>query len=263
MDPASREKPPAYGSPPQYPIESVDNALRLLLLFGQQPRIRLTDASAYLGVASSTAHRLLAMLQYRGFVRQDSVSRAYEPGPGLSLLVSATLRQLDIRGRVHPVLERLSAELNETVHFGRLEGQQVHFLDSIESSRTVRVSSRLGRLMAAHCTSTGKAMLSTFGLEELRAIYPGKKLEAVTERSITDRDALERDLEATRRRGYAFSRQESEDGVVSIAVPITSLSGVRYAINVSWPAHRISAGMRDRIAVALRAAAVEVEHMVM
>jgi len=53
---------------PLYPIESVDNALRLLLLLAEQPRIRLTDASNYLGVASSTAHRLLAMLQYRGFV---------------------------------------------------------------------------------------------------------------------------------------------------------------------------------------------------
>ena len=61
---------------PQYPIESVDNALRLLLLFAEQPRIRLTDASSYLGVASSTAHRLLAMLQYRGFVRQEMPSRA-------------------------------------------------------------------------------------------------------------------------------------------------------------------------------------------
>lgn len=64
-------------TPPQYPIESVDNALRLLLLLGEQTEIRLTEASQYLGVASSTAHRLLAMLQYRGgFIRQDPASKA-------------------------------------------------------------------------------------------------------------------------------------------------------------------------------------------
>ena len=66
---------PDYGSVPQYPIESVDNALKVLLLLGEEPKLRLTDVSRYLGVASSTAHRLLAMLQYRGFVRQDAATR--------------------------------------------------------------------------------------------------------------------------------------------------------------------------------------------
>ena len=78
----SPRQPEAVGPAPRYPIESVDNALRLLVLFAEQPRIRLTDASAYLEVASSTAHRLLSMLQYRGFVQQDA-TRAYEPGPVL------------------------------------------------------------------------------------------------------------------------------------------------------------------------------------
>ena len=59
---------------PQYPIESVDKALKLVLLLAEQPEIRLSEATRYLGVASSTAHRLLAMLQYRGFVRQDPAS---------------------------------------------------------------------------------------------------------------------------------------------------------------------------------------------
>ena len=66
--------PAADSLAPQYPIESVDNALKLLLLLGEQPQIRLSEATRYLGVASSTAHRLLAMLSYRGFVRQDPVS---------------------------------------------------------------------------------------------------------------------------------------------------------------------------------------------
>jgi len=89
---------------PLYPIESVDNALRLLLLLAEQPRIRLTDASNYLGVASSTAHRLLAMLQYRGFVRQDSVSKAYVPGSALNTIAAAVNRQIDVRARARPVL---------------------------------------------------------------------------------------------------------------------------------------------------------------
>lgn len=252
---------PSDPAPPQYPIESVDNALRLLLLFAEQPRIRLTDASAYLGVASSTAHRLLAMLQYRGFVRQDVTSRAYEPGSALSTIAFSTMRRLDLRARARPVLERLNAELGETVHLGRLEGRQVHFLDAIESSRAVRVGSRLGRSMSAHATSTGKAMLSRLTPQELRSLYPREELERLTERTLATRTELERDLELTCRRGYAVSRQESEEGVISLSVPAASPSGVHYALTASVPDQRMSPTAQDQIVAALTAAARELAEL--
>ncbi len=257
MTRANRNPTSANGTPPQYPIESVDNALRLLLLLGDKPKIRLTDASVYLGVASSTAHRLLAMLLYRGFVSQDPVTKFYEPGPALSRLATTALQQFDVRARIRPILERLNAELDETMHFGRLEGRQVHFLESIESTRPVRVSSRVGRVLPAHATSTGKAMLSTLSLEELRDLYPAVELEAVNTRSITSRQALERDLEITRRRGYALSQQESEEGVESVAVPVLSPSGVRYGLNASLPAHRMNPSIAASLAARLVEAAEE------
>ncbi|MGB3442773.1 MAG: IclR family transcriptional regulator [Actinophytocola sp.] len=245
-------------TPPQYPIESVDNALRLLLLFAEKPRIRLTEASAYLGVASSTAHRLLAMLQYRGFVRQDATSRAYEPGGALATIASAVLRQVDLRARARPILERLNVAFDETVHLGRLEGSQVNFLDSIESGRAVRVASRAGRSLPAHCTSTGKAMLSMLATDELHRRYPEEKLTAVTERTVTSRTALERELATTRKRGFAASMQESEEGVASVAVAMTSPGGDLYAVNISMPSTRMSSTIRADVAKALAEAAQEI-----
>src|SRR3954447_22353858 len=67
----------ASGPTPQYPIVSVDNALKVLLLLAERTELRLTDVSDYLGVASSSAHRMLAMLLYPGFVRQDPKTKAY------------------------------------------------------------------------------------------------------------------------------------------------------------------------------------------
>ncbi|TCP43619.1 IclR family transcriptional regulator [Tamaricihabitans halophyticus] len=261
--PTPPQNPPVSQNPPvpQYPIESVDNALKLLLLFAEQPRIRLTDASSYLGVASSTAHRLLAMLQYRGFVRQDTASRAYEPGGALATVATAVLRQVDARARARPVLERLNLEFDETVHLGRLVGSQVNFLDSIESGRAVRVASRVGRSLPAHCTSTGKAMLSTLSQTELHRLYPEEQLAAVTDKTITSRAALERELATTRKRGYAASKQESEESVASVAVAITSPSGSLYAVNVSMPTTRISAAVRSSVAEALIDAAKEIAEL--
>lgn len=250
-------------SPPQYPIESVDNALRLLLLFGEQQRVRLTDASVYLGVASSTAHRLLAMLQYRGFVRQDLASRAYEPGPALSTIAFSMMRRLDVRSRAHPVIERLNAELQETIHLGRLEGAEAYFLDSMESERAVRVVSRMGRAMPAHCTSTGKAMLSQLSTEELRALYPNEEIVGLTKKSLTSRAALEKELEKTRQRGYALSQEESEEGVASASAPIVGLGGVHYAVTASAPTQRMTTALRNDMVKALTVAAEELSTLLM
>src|SRR5690606_33352403 len=242
---------------PQYPIESVDNALRLLLWFRDHRQIRLTDASTHLGVASSTAHRLLAMLQYRGFVRQNPATRAYEPGPALSSVASAIVRHVDVRERVRPVLERLNKEFGETVHLGRLDGASVSFLDAVESMRAVRVSSRTGMVVPAHATSSGKAMLSRLPIEELRELYPAEELEPITKNTITTRGELEQAVEQARRRGYATSQEESEEGVASVAVAIESPSGTLFCLNVSVPTYRMTAALRKEIAASLKAAAGE------
>ena len=248
---------PDSPAPPQYPIESVDNALKLLLLFSEQPVVRLTEASGYLGVASSTAHRLLAMLQYRGFVRQDPATKAYAPGPALTVIASSINRRNDARTRARPVLEKLNIDLNETITLGRLEGRQVNYIDSIESAQTVRVVSRAGQVMPANCTSTGKAMLSELSSGELHRLFPDEQLEMMTGRSIATRTELEADLERIRRRGYASSTEEAEEGVSSVAVPVPAHGGARYAINVSVPLNRMTAPAKAQFATALVTAAQE------
>jgi IclR family transcriptional regulator, acetate operon repressor len=257
----TRAAGPDAVTPPQYPIESVDNALKLLLLFSEQPVVRLTDASAYLGVASSTAHRLLAMLQYRGFVRQDPATKAYAPGPALTVIAASINRRNDARARARPVLEKLNVDLNETITLGRLEGRTVNFIDSIEGTQTVRVISRAGQVMPANCTSTGKAMLSELSLAELHRLFPGEWLDTMTENSIATRTDLEADLERVRRRGYATSSGESEDGVASVAVPVPANGDMRYAINVSVPVNRMTASAKARFAAALQSAAQELSEL--
>lgn len=232
---------PSAGPAPQYPIESVDNALRILLLLGERSELRLTDVADYLGVASSTAHRLLAMLQFRGFVRQEARSRAYRPGAALTGVAFSVLQRFDVRETLHPFLERLHRELGETVHIGVLDGTAVRFIDAIEGTRAVRVASRLGQSMPANCTSTGKAMLAQLPAESLHRLYPGEELEGLTPNSIRTRTELELELEAVRRRGYAISNEESEDSVGSVAAAVPrGSSPVSVAINVAVPISRMS-----------------------
>lgn len=241
---------------PQYPIESVDSALKLLLLLGEKSEIRLTEASNYLGVASSTAHRVLAMLAYRGFVRQDPASKGYGPGPALTAVAFAVIARTDVNRLARPFMQDLNDLLDESINLGSLEGPNVRFLESIESSKAVRVSSRLGKSLPAHCTSLGKALLAQLDLADLRRLYPDEELPTVTDKSISSRTELEVQLAEIRRVGYATNREESEEGVASVAVAVpVSVPSLRFAISASAPINRLPAKSVKQFADALSAAA--------
>jgi IclR family acetate operon transcriptional repressor len=227
---------------PAYPIASVNNALLLLLLFREQPRVRLTDACTYLGVAHSTAHRLLAMLAHHGFVQQEPATRAYIAGPALVEVGLAVVGSLDVREQAKPMMEALHAELGETVHLGVLEGDQVRYVDAVESDRALRVVTRTGTLVPAHCTSLGKALLAHLTDAHIAELYPAsaEPFAARTERSLTTRTQLLAELAMTRARGYAVNSEETEDDVGSVAVAFRDAAGRHAAIAVAAPSSRLT-----------------------
>lgn len=264
MQKAGERRPSSHGAAadpllPQYPIESVDKALKLILLLAEQPQVRLSEATRYLDVASSTAHRLLAMLQYRGFVRQDPATKAYHAGPAITGVAFAVLGRIDLQGTSTPVMRRLSERLRESVHIGMLEGPAVRFVAAVEGPSAVRVASRLGLTMPAHCTSTGKAMLAQLSDAEVQRLYPDDDLDRVTTHSIGTRIELLKEVGRIRRRGYAANREESEEGVASVAVPIrTRAPGLRLALNAAAPVNRLKASQYPMVAAGLVEAAKEI-----
>jgi DNA-binding IclR family transcriptional regulator len=242
---------------PAYPIASVDNALTLVSLLGERGQVRVHEAAEELGTARSTAHRLLAMLEYHGFARQDEETKGYTAGPALMKAGLFAVEGLDLRGLARPVLERLGEEVGETVHLVWLQETVVVFLDSVETDRGLRVGSRVGRFMPAHCTACGKAILAQIPPDELRRLYPDGRLDQMTSRSLSTLEALERELEEVRGRGFATNFGESEEDVAALAVAIPSQPGIRRAaITVSAPITRMDEErVTDVAEAAMRAAA--------
>ncbi len=239
---------------PRYPINSVDNALKLLLMFREQQVIRVSEASARLGVGRSTAHRLLAMLEYHEFIQQDTDTKAYRSGPALTEIGLAIVHSMDIRAQLRPYLEELRDDLGETVHLMVLQGTDALFLDSVESSRALRTSSRIGRTYPAHATSGGKVLLAELSPDRLADLYPGDELLPATSRSLTTKAELERELRLVRKRGYGSNRGESEPDVAAVAVAIkSSLNRPPAAIAVSAPLSRLSAKQEAEVAKSVTA----------
>src|SRR4051794_3258667 len=252
---------PESSPAPAYPIASVDNALRLLVLFRDRPRVRLSEASEYLGVAHSTAHRLMAMLAFHGFVRQEPDSRAYVAGPVLTEIGLAAVRELDIRLHARPALEQLAAALGETVHLAVLEGDSVRYLDAVESPRALRVAARTGTTLAANCTASGKALLAELPDAEVAALFPGPAaLPRLTERSITSRSALLAELRKVRAAGCAVNAEESEEGVASVAIAVRGRPHLPVAaLVVSAPLSRMTELAAEKIKNELREQAAWLE----
>lgn len=247
-------------SAPKYPIESVDNVLRLLLMLSRQKQVRVSEVSAELGTAVSTAHRLLAMLSHHGFVVQDVDSKAYRAGPVLLRVGLSAVHNLDIRSAVHPFAEKLRDETRETVHVAVLQGPEVMFIDCVESPQALRVASRIGTTMWAHCTSVGKVLLARESDDAVRALYPAAKLPAITRQSNTSRSALLKELGQVRANGYAHNEGESEVGVGSVSAAILDRRGKPVAgLSVSVPLARMPDERWEELTAAVRRVAADAE----
>lgn len=196
--------------------------LRLLRMLRERGELRVAEAAGTLGVAPSTAHRLLAMLRQHEFAVQDR-RHVYLPGPALAGIASAGPRP-DLRAVIHRGLRQVVQRCQETAHFMVLEGNGVRFIDGVEGSRSLRCGTRIGLLMPAHVTSGGKALLAELPGDELRGLYP-RGLPHWERKTNASMVSLSRELAAVRRRGYATNSQESEAGIMAVGKCVPDRDG--------------------------------------
>jgi len=239
-------------------MSSVDKALQILVLLGDNKGLRVIDVADRLGIAQSSAHRLLTALAYRDFVAQDS-RKVYQRGPAFDQAGLATHRLAAMRVAMWPHLESLAARTGETCHLTVLEGNSARFTDGIESPEVVRVRSRAGMLLPAHTTAAGKILLADRTPTELSALYPfGLPGSKPGDNDLVRRRELRQDLEECRRRGYATNIGQTERGVVAVAVALRDSAGRAHAsIAVACPAIRCRRGRVEWLAAELRETVTE------
>lgn len=240
-------------------VKSAARTVELLeLLAARRNRpARLRELSEALGVPRSSLHALLRTLVKYGWVRVDSSGSLY--GIGIRALLAGTsyLDTDPFLPLVLPFLEELREKVDETFHFGRLDGPDVVYLATRESSQYLRPYSRIGRRLPAYSTALGKSLLAerTGALDE----HLPETMAPLTEHTITTRPALAAELERTRKRGYAIDEQENSIGLRCYAVALPYVDPPVDAISVSIPLARLTTQrelevvdlmrqMRDRIA---------------
>ena len=226
---------------PDQLVQSVDRTFDILeILVNSDRGLGVTEISKKLNIHKSTVYRLLATLQYRGYVKQNEEGK-YSIGFKLFELGSSVINDLDLRSEAKPYLRELMDISEETVHLGVLDDNQVVYIDKVESHNTIRMYSKIGRRNHASSTSLGKVILAYSDREVVDKVIREEGLKKLTENTIIDEDKLRKHLVKVRSQGYAIDDEEQEYGIRCIAGPIFNHTGdIIAAFSISGPTMRMS-----------------------
>lgn len=204
------------------------------------PDLGVSDISRALDLKKATAHRLLASLRRRGIIAQDPTTRRYRLGMKLWELGTMAANQVDWVDRVKPFLQQLTTTSGETTHLAVLNDGQVLYVDKVESSRSLRMPSQVGRRLPVHCTGVGKALIAYLPDEVLHGLVARRGLASFTRNTITDLAALRAELALIRDRGFAVDNEEIEEGLVCIGAAVRDQTAhVVAAVSIAGPSSRL------------------------
>jgi IclR family acetate operon transcriptional repressor len=222
-----------------------DRVLAILNLLGTYPEgIGLNDLARLVNSPRSSVHRALGVLRRADLIEQDRNSH-YRLGYGLLKLAFSYYEELDEVGRVRPILAALAADFGETTHYAILDAHEVVYLAKVQSPLArFQMKSAIGGRNPAHCTGVGKAMLAYSltthdAVEDFVRNHEGT-LRQYTAQTLTTARELHEEFIKIRHDGYAVDREEHEEGINCIAIPLflTSESVPDGAVSVAAVAQR-------------------------
>lgn len=171
-----------------------------------------------------TLHRMLQQLETAGILQREGDGRLYSTGARLRRLAENLLVNSSAHGARHTVLRRLVDEVGESCNITAFSGNEVLYLDRMETSAPLRFYLRSGSRVPAHCSASGKLFLSHLAPAQRRRLLMHSPLERFTDKTITDLTTLELEIEAAKRNGYAVDNEEFLPGLFCIAVSVPNLS---------------------------------------
>jgi len=227
--------------------QSLIRALTLLERLSETPSgLNLTDLSYQLGIPAATVHRLLNTFEELNFVEQDAGSGLWFVGMKAFNVGNAFLRRRDFVSIARPHMEALVDQCGETVNLGVIDDGEVVFISQVESQEVMRMIVRLGSRSPIHASGVGKALLAWQSEQRFARILERRGLARFTERTIDNPAALRKELELTKKRGYALDDEEHAVGLRCVAAAIFDETGrALAAISLSGPKARV---VDDRLA---------------
>jgi DNA-binding IclR family transcriptional regulator len=238
-------------------VQSVDRALSVLEILAAHGEAGVTEVAAELGVHKSTAFRLVAALESRGFVEQLADRGKYRLGFGVVRLAGAAAAQLDIAQEGRRICEALAADLQETVNIAILDSDRAVNVSQIRGPAALSTHNWVGQGTPLHATSSGKVLLA-HASDAVRKGVLSRDLSRFTASTITDPEVLQQHLDTIVEQGWGSTVEEYEVGLNAVAAPVRDASGdVVAALSVSGPSFRMGSESFPRLSRRVVADAAE------
>jgi IclR family transcriptional regulator, acetate operon repressor len=216
------------------PDDPAERTARLLALVLERAPRTAADLAAALGAQEAELAPLLGALERHGLVRWDSGRAQVRPGPAPLRFARSGLHREDLVEHARPSMRRLADESGETVNLMVPAAGGTEAIAQEDGRHLLGVTNWVGRDIPEHASAAGKVFLA-HGVAAIPA-----RLERLTDRTIVDPAALQRDLEGVRARGYATLVDELEPGLSVVAAPVFDAGGgVVAALSVSGPTSRL------------------------
>ena len=253
------QSPGALRGPAQR-IQSIDRAAALLkTIAGLDRPAGVTELAEELGLNRSTAWRLLGTLEYHRLIERDPSSQGYILGPELANLGSARAHDSIVR-LVHPVMTDCAASIGQTLTLAVPNALGVTYVHQVDPPGTTKAS-WVGQSPSLHATSTGKVFLAWMPRREADTFLRAP-LAKYTPRTITEPEALQAELAATRARGFGICDREYEEYSSGVAAPVLGHSWRPVAIIATWTVtqNALLGAARQEAGRVVMSAAAEIEH---
>lgn len=194
-----------------------------------------------LDLPKATVHRIACQLENEGLLQREPDGKRFTGGTRLRTLAISTLSNSVITANRHAILKTLSEEINETCNLVALNGNEIFYLDRIESNWPHRIHLPVGSNLPLHCTAAGKLFLAHMPPEVRERLICSTPLKRHTEKTITDEKDLEVHLNEIAGAGVSFDTGEYLEDMVAIAAPVIGEDGkMCFSIAIHAPSARRS-----------------------
>lgn len=242
---------------------SIPTNLRLLVLLEEITALDapVTPADLYsrIDLPKPTLHRLFLTLEQEGFLQRTPDGRRYAPAPRLRRLAVKVTTAPEQRNEVLLVLQALSEQIGETCNYSMPERTGMKYLERAETRWPLRFNlPPVGSTVPFHCTASGKCYLASLPPARLRRLLELTPLERFTDRTVTDRDELEAQIEAARAQGFTIDNQEFMEGMIGLSVGVMVEGRLFGTLSFHAPCQRLDVATANSHVPQMRAAADQI-----
>ncbi len=228
----------------------------LELIAGKDKFVSLQGLAEETGMPKPTLHRMLQQMESAGLLLRQGGGRYYGTGTRLRRLAENLLLNSTQHGARHAALRSLVDEVGESCNITALSGDEVVYLDRVETPEPLRFYLRPGSRVPVHCSASGKIILSQLSASQRRKLLAHAPLKPYTGNTLTDLESLEADVKRARRDGFAMDDEEYLPGLICVAVLVdTGSDRSNMAVAVQAPVMRLTPEKALQLLPALQRAA--------